>query len=223
MSNHHQLRTPAGTPDGGPLRTDDQAKSEASLAAEAPLAARYAAETDPAARQDVVKEALETTPASEISIVDIAEIVTTDDHPDWRRADEPVASMCLAEVRVFGERHWCHWWQQDEEVHVEGVFADRAAAESSFWGTLAGYADVFDEHDHYKAVEPDWPDIDPEMVEELVDQGLPFYVLVTGLPEDVCRLLMKGRVDAMEVRQATGGNPTQTHIDTYRMIGGLRA
>lgn len=109
------------------MRTDDQAKSEVSLAAESPLAARYAAETDPAARDDVVKAALQTSPASEISMVDLAEVVTTDDHPDWRREDGPVASMCLAEVRVFGERYWCRWWQQSEEVRVQGVFADRAA------------------------------------------------------------------------------------------------
>lgn len=103
-------------------RTDDRAKSEVSLTAE-----RYAAETDPAAREDVLRESLEATPASEISIVDPGEVLTTDDHPDWRREGEPVASMCVGEVEVFGEGHWCHWWQRwqrGEEVHVQGGLAE---------------------------------------------------------------------------------------------------
>lgn len=109
MSNHHQLSTRAGTPAGGCAPT-----TKPSLRCRWPRNRRSRRDMQPRPtppRDDVVKAALQTTPASEISMVDLAEVVTTDDHPDWRREDEPVASMCLAEVRVFFERYWCRWWQ----------------------------------------------------------------------------------------------------------------
>ncbi|QIK74749.1 hypothetical protein [Nocardioides piscis] len=188
------------------------------------MAERQAAATDPEERDRLFEKEFEETPVPRLKVVNMVDELVHQ-RSDWETYDPEDATYGdhIGEVELLGERRWFVWTTEGYEVTPGSVhmFASQEEAESGWRRLCASHGDVYFDDEDYED-DPHKEPMTSGVLEARVDRQWGYFARATGLPENVSRALMKGRMDALVVAAATGGHPTPEQLAAYEMLAALR-